>query len=109
VGPLFSLGLLVILGGLAMSVLFAISRLFLPTRWALALAMLLVVAGGAGCIIGLLIQIPFLGDTLSRSGHVLRYLSVILVGGGASAACALWAFLRWRKDRLRRSEARTFD
>jgi hypothetical protein len=108
-GPLFALGLLLVPGGLAISALFVFSRLFLPTRWAMGLAMLLIVAGGAGGVIGLLIQIPFLGETLSSKSAVVRFLSVILASGCASTVCALWAFLRWRKDRLRSSEARTFD
>ncbi len=108
-GPLFSLGLLTVLAGLAMGVLFAIARIFLPTRAALALALLLIVAGSAGCVAGLLIQIPFVGSDLVSGTGVARFFLVILASGGASMAGALWAFLWWRTDRLRRTEAGTFD
>ena len=108
-GPLFSLGLLTILAGLAMSVLFLIARIFLPTRAALALALLLVVSGGVGCIVGVLIQVPFVGDELVSGKAVAQYFLVILASGGASAVGALWAFLRWRMGQLRRTEARAFD
>ena len=108
-GPLFSLGLLTILAGLAMSVLFLIARIFLPTRAAFALALLLVVSGGVGCIVGVLIQVPFVGDELVSGKAVARFFLVILASGGASTVGALWAFLRWRTGRLRRAEARAFD
>ena len=108
-GPLFSLGLLTVLASLAMGVLFAIARFFLPTRPALVLAMFLVVAGGVGCAFGMLIQVPFVGSDLVSGASVARYLLVILGSGFTGAVGALWAFLRWRPDRLRRAEARTFD
>jgi hypothetical protein len=108
-GPLFSLGLLTVLAGLAMGVLFAIARIFLPTRAALVLAMLLIVAGVVGCILGLLIQLPFVGDSLVSSSVIARFFLVILASGGASAVGVLWIFLRWRTSQLRRVEAHTFD
>ena len=108
-GPLFSLGVLAILGGLAMGVLFAIARCFLPTRGALALALLLVVAGSVGCMLGVLIQIPFVGAELVTGAAVAQYLLVILASGGASMVGALWAFLRWRTDRFRRAQTDMSD
>lgn len=108
-GPLFAVGLLTVLAGLAMGVLFAIARIFLPTRAAIALAFLLVVAGGVGCILGLLVQIPFVGDSLVSGTGIARFFLVILASGGASAAGALWIFLRWRTGKLRRTEVGAFD
>ncbi len=108
-GPLFSLGLLTVLAGLAMGVLFAIARIFLPTRAALTLALLLVVAGCVGCAFGLLVQIPFVGDSLVSGTGIARFFLVILASGGASAVGALWVFLRWRAGQHRRTEARAFD
>ncbi len=108
-GPLFSLGVLTILAGLAMSVLFLIARLFLPTRAALALALLLVVSGGVGCTVGILVQIPFIGSDLVSGRTFARWLLAVLASGGASTVGALWAFLNWRTGRLRRAEARAVD
>jgi hypothetical protein len=108
-GPLFSLGLLTLLAGLAMGMLFAIARLFLPTRAAVALALLLVIAGGVGCVVGVLVQVPFIGAVLTSGAQVARFFLVVLASGGASAVGALWAFLRWRTGRLRQAEAQTFD
>ena len=108
-GPLFSLGLLTVLVGLAMGVLFTIARIFLPTRAAYALAFLLVIAGAVGCTFGLLVQTPFVGDSLVSGAGIARFFLVILASGGASAVGVLWIFLRWRKGQLRSAEARTFD
>jgi hypothetical protein len=92
-----------------MGVLFAISRIFLPARAALVLAMLLVVAGGVGGILGLLVQLPFVGDSLVSGTEVARFFLVILASGGASAVGVLWIFLRWRRGQSRRADASTFD
>jgi hypothetical protein len=99
-GPLFSLGLLTVLAGLVMGMLFAIARIFLPTRAVLGLALLLVVAGGVGCIVGILVQIPFTGSDLVSRATIARWFLVILASGGASTVGALWAFLRRRTGRL---------
>lgn len=108
-GPLFSLGLLTILAGLTMGALFAIARIFLPTRAAFALAFLLVIAGAVGCTFGLLVQIPFVGDSLVSGAGIARFFLVMLAGGGASAVAVLWMFLRWRTGQLRGAEAPAFD
>src|SRR4051812_38606889 len=108
-GPLFSLVLLTLLAGLAMGVLFVIARFFLPTRAATALAFLLVVAGCVGCAFGLLIQIPFVGDSLVSGTGTARFFLVMLASGGASAIGAFWIFLRWRTGHLQRTKVRAFD
>ena len=111
-GPAFAIVFLLILATVATVVCFAVAKLFLPLRYALMLAPLLVASGGLGCIAGILLQIPFTPDELTSSGQVLRYLGTCLAVGVLSAGTALWLFLRWRarcKSRTAASQMSIFD
>ncbi len=97
-GPAFSLAIAVTLAAVVASLLFAVTRFFLPARASAILAVLLTLSGGIGCVLGLLIQAPFVGDTLVTATSIITYLGVGLATGLAFASITLWSFLRLWKN-----------
>jgi hypothetical protein len=111
-GPAFTIIFLLIVATIATAACFVVAKLFVPLRHALILAPLLVASGGAGCIAGLFLKIPFTPEELTSGAQVLRYLGVGLATGVFSTGTALWLFLRWRtrrKLRMASTQMSTFD
>ena len=106
-GPLFSAGFVLIVSTIAIILLFAVARIFLPARTSLIPAVLLVVSGGAGCMAGVAIQLPFLNATLSSYGEVVTFLGITIVTGCLSAALSGFAFLLTRKRRREKDNRRS--
>jgi len=106
-GPAFTLAILVVIAGLATIVTFVITVFFLPFRSALLFSPLFVGAGMAGCVFGLVIQLPFPGRGFQTSFGLWRFLGIVGVGGCASSFVASVLFLRIRRAVLLRVETAT--
>jgi hypothetical protein len=99
-GPLFSGGFLLVGTAVALAIAVAVLRIFLPFRAALALGLVVVVAGVFGSIAGVFAQVPFLsGETFHSTGAVLQFLGIALAIGIGTALTAGGAFLHWRSSR----------
>lgn len=98
-GPLFSVALLAILALTATAISFGVAKLFLPLKLAAISAMLFVVCGGIGGVIGLVGQALWLPSTLESSTAVLRYLGVSAGIGLLAGSIAVWLFVTTRRVR----------
>lgn len=96
-GPLFSIALLAILAVAATAISFGVAKLLLPMKLAAISAMLFVVCGGIGGVIGLVGQALWLPATLESSNAVLRYLGVSAGIALAAGSVAVWLFVTSRR------------
>lgn len=98
-GPLFSIALLAVLAAAATAVSFGVAKLFLPMKLAAISAMLFVVCGVIGGVIGLVGQALWLPATLESSNAVLRYLGVSAGMALVAGSIAVGLFVTSRRAR----------
>ena len=91
-GPLFSVGLMAILGSTLFLVIFFPSMLFLKARRAFLFAAIEVIAIGFGGFVGLLISALFFDETLKTPSEVYGYFSVALAIAAFTAFLAALVF-----------------
>ena len=84
-GPLFSFGLVAVFCAILFLIILAPSAFFLPLRKAFIFAAVEVPAICIGGFIGLVIQFPFVGETLDTPAQVYMYFAVALSVAGLSA------------------------
>ena len=95
-GPLFSASLLLIAAFLVALVSFVVARIFLPSRRAFAMAIVIVGFGAAGGAASALALAPFFaGETLTSTPAVIGYLGTLLVSAVVFASLGAWGYLKW--------------
>ncbi len=101
-GPLFSAMLLALLAGAGFALLFPAGWIFLPARRAALLAIVAILAGGAGAVLGAIAAAAVLGGpaTLHARSDVLFLLASMGGGGVLCATLAGWVFLSLRRRSL---------
>ena len=95
-GPLFSGGVLLLFGGIALVISLAVAKIFLPFRSAVIAALLFVIFSGFGTLIGLFTQSFWLPATLETAADIRAYFGISALCGLLLGAVAVSVFLRRR-------------
>lgn len=99
-GPLFSLALMSVFGGILFIIIFVPSVFFLTVRRAFAFAAIEVVAIGFGFFVGMLIQTPYLGEQMNSNNEVFNFFAVSLMTACFAAIVAAVLFRKLMKSRV---------
>jgi len=88
---------------IATVVLFVVARVFVPSREALGLAIVLVGAGAVGAAVAVLSLGPFFaGETLASTASVNGYLGTVAATGILFAVIGAVGYRSWRKRQSNR-------